>query len=44
MDIRKQFFRERVVQHWNRLPREMVESHALKVFKRGVDEGRKDMV
>lgn len=44
MDIRKHFFRERVVQHWSRLPREMVDSHALEVFKQSVDEALKDRV
>ena len=44
LDIRKSSFTKRVVKHWNRLPRDVVESPSLEVFKRLVGVAVKDMV
>jgi len=44
LDIRKNFFTERVVKHWNTLPREEVELPFLEVFKKRVDTALQDKV
>ena len=44
LDIRKNFFTARVVGHWTRLPRAVVESPSLEGFKDRVDVALQDVV
>ena len=37
LDIRRKFFTQRVVMHWNRLPKEAVDAPSLETFKARLD-------
>ncbi|KFP13993.1 hypothetical protein Z169_02152, partial [Egretta garzetta] len=44
LDIRKKFFTVRVVKHWNRLPREVVEAPSLEAFKARLDGALSNLI
>ena len=37
LDIRRKFFTQRMVMHWNRLPKEVVDAPSLEAFKARLD-------
>ena len=37
LDIRRKFFTQRVVKHWNRLPKDVVDAPSLEAFKARLD-------
>lgn len=43
LDLRKNFFMERLVKHWKGLPREMVQASFLEALKRHMDVARRDV-
>ncbi|KFQ14770.1 hypothetical protein N330_11861, partial [Leptosomus discolor] len=44
LDIRNKFFTVRLVRHWNRLPREVVDAPSLSVFKARLDGALSSLV
>ncbi|KFP15346.1 hypothetical protein Z169_13290, partial [Egretta garzetta] len=44
LDIRKKFFTMRVVKHWNRLPREVVEAPSLETLKARLDGALSNLI
>ncbi|KFP19008.1 hypothetical protein Z169_08998, partial [Egretta garzetta] len=44
VDIRKKFFTMRVVKHWNRFPREVVEAPSLETFKARLDGALSNLI
>ncbi|KFQ98247.1 hypothetical protein Y956_04211, partial [Nipponia nippon] len=44
LDIRKKFFTVRVVRHWNRLPKEVVDAPSLETFKAMLDGALSNLI
>ena len=44
LDVRKKFFTVRVVRHWNRLPREVMDAPSLEVFEARMDGALSNLV
>ena len=44
LDIKKNFFSERLIMHWHRLLREVVVSQSLEVFKKRADVALRNVV
>ncbi|KFP21592.1 hypothetical protein Z169_02279, partial [Egretta garzetta] len=44
LDTRKKFFTMRVMKHWNRLPREVVEAPSLETFKARLDGALSNLI
>ncbi|KFQ14752.1 hypothetical protein N330_01156, partial [Leptosomus discolor] len=44
LDMKKKFFTVRVMRHWNRLPREIVDAPSLEMFKARLDGALRNLV
>ncbi|KFQ70432.1 hypothetical protein N335_13235, partial [Phaethon lepturus] len=44
LDLRKEFFTTRVVKHWPRLPREVVDAPSLETSKVRLDEALSNLI
>ncbi|KFP10375.1 hypothetical protein Z169_11806, partial [Egretta garzetta] len=44
LDIRRKFFTMKVVKHWNRLPREVVDAPSLETFKARLDGALSNLI